>query len=74
MVIYGVRIRFWPTLKTCFACVCTCQACENAVSTLAGISTSEAGTLACLTHKVPRAVVMLARRGISGTCKHVFYF
>eukprot|EP00983_Pelagomonas_calceolata_P017299 542623-Pelagomonas_calceolata.AAC.3 len=44
------------------------QACENAVCTLAGVATMEAGCMACLTYRVPRAVVSLIKRGISGVC------
>ncbi|KAF5842125.1 hypothetical protein DUNSADRAFT_9084 [Dunaliella salina] len=45
------------------------KACENAVSTMAGVATMEAGCMACLTYRVPRAVVSLVRRGISGDFK-----
>lgn len=44
----------------------TLKACENASATLANISTTDPGIVACLEHQVPAAVVGLANRGLSG--------
>lgn len=44
----------------------TLKACENAAATLAGIATTDEGIYSCLTHQVPKAIVSLVNRGISG--------
>jgi hypothetical protein len=41
-------------------------ACQAAAATLVGIATTDEGTLACLKHGVPQAMVDLAHRGVSG--------
>lgn len=55
-----------PWLERCACTGVRAQACENATATLAGIATTEPGQMACLAHRVPRAVVSLIRRCIGG--------
>ncbi|GAX81056.1 hypothetical protein CEUSTIGMA_g8491.t1 [Chlamydomonas eustigma] len=41
-------------------------ACENAVTALASLSTADLGIIACLTYGVPKCVVRLIDRGLTG--------
>lgn len=47
----------------------TPMACQNAAETLAGIAVNDQGVIACLTHHVPKAIVHLLDRCLSGDIK-----
>lgn len=47
----------------------SCRACENAAATLAGLASTDEGIMSCLKHKVPRCIVELIDRGLSGDFK-----